>query len=130
MFMLTLLSGGTTVYQYSKELVNLSPYLARSGSGEGELSNLHGFTIDQDGFLYVCDSSNIQVFRTYQHPVNSFLGLINLMSTFTHDHHGNSLCSWSSINVHTHIVLYFAVQYIPQNHVRCTTCIAKQQSEN
>ena len=34
------------------------------GSWEGELRNPRGITIDQDGFLYVCDGSNnrIQVF--------------------------------------------------------------------
>jgi len=36
----------------------------RWGSGEGELYYPTGITIDQDGFLYVCDTSNnhIQMF--------------------------------------------------------------------
>ena len=50
-----------SVFYTSGEFI--TPF-GRRGSGEGNLNYPHGVTIDQDGFLYVCDSENncIKVF--------------------------------------------------------------------
>ena len=83
---------GTIVCQYSTPLECLSPQLACGATGKEKLSYPHGITIDQDGFLYVCDDSNnrIQVFWIYPHLVqitmttNSLVVLlINLMNTWS-----------------------------------------------
>ena len=61
MYVTEYLNNCVSVFRTSGEFVHS---FGKKGPGSGELNNPYGIAIDQDGFVFVCDTGNnrVQVF--------------------------------------------------------------------